>query len=293
MAQKVIVTHDGRFHADDVCAVATLRIFLNGEAVVARTRDREKIASADFVVDVGEEYDAARDRFDHHQKEGAGIRPDGIPYAAFGLVWRKFGEKIAGGREMAEAIDRILVQPLDAYDNGVSLFREPLQGIYPYAFSDVVQAFTPTWREDENEMNARFSEAVSFAQKILLREIEKAGARFESDGKVNEAYQDASDKRLIVFDVDYPWKEALARFSEPLFVAHPQGEVWYVECVRDDPNTFVNRKDFPEIWAGLRDAEFARVTGVPDAIFCHRSRFMAVTKSKEGAIQLAHIALGI
>ena len=54
----------------------------------------------------------------------------------------------------------------------------------------------------------------------------------------------------------------------------------------------MNRRDLPEGWAGLRDKELARVTGVSDAVFAHRNRFMAVAKSKEGAIALAKLALG-
>ncbi|MEK7088001.1 MAG: MYG1 family protein, partial [Patescibacteria group bacterium] len=41
----------------------------------------------------------------------------------------------------------------------------------------------------------------------------------------------------------------------------------------------------------LRDAKLAEVTGVPDAVFAHRNRFMAVARSKEGAIALAKLAL--
>jgi len=53
----------------------------------------------------------------------------------------------------------------------------------------------------------------------------------------------------------------------------------------------VNRKNFPKLWAGLRDEELQNVTGVPDAIFCHRGLFLAIAKSKEGAIKLAQIAV--
>lgn len=287
---RTIVTHDGKFHADDVFAVAVLLLFEKG-AGVARTRDREKIAAADFVVDVGEVYDVKRNRFDHHQKEGAGARKNQIPYAAFGLVWKHVGEQIAGGREVAEMVDRTLVQPLDAYDNGVALFSETSFCVYPYELSDAIRALVPSWREDQGETEKRFREAVSVAQKIILREIEVAQAELEGAQKVQGAYREAEDKRLVILNADLPWKETLARFPEPIFVVHPEGAVWYLECVRDDPNSFTNRKDLPESWAGLRDEELANTTGVPDAIFCHRNRFMAVAKSREGAVALAKLAL--
>jgi len=61
--------------------------------------------------------------------------------------------------------------------------------------------------------------------------------------------------------------------------------------MRLNPNSFENRKDFPNTWAGLRDEEFQKVSGVSDAVFCHRGLFLIGAKSKEGAIKLAQIAL--
>ena len=49
---SIIVTHDGKFHADDVFAVATLLLVFPG-ATVTRTRDEGLIKGADAAVDVG------------------------------------------------------------------------------------------------------------------------------------------------------------------------------------------------------------------------------------------------
>ena len=76
----------------------------------------------------------------------------------------------------------------------------------------------------------------------------------------------------------------------------------FIDKLPDDPllaglticeklHTFNNRKNFPQDWAGLRDEELQKVTQVSDAIFCHRGLFLAVAKSKEGAIALAEKAL--
>ncbi len=290
MAKQTIITHDGKFHADDCFAVAAL-LLLGQDAEVVRTRDPKLIAKAETVLDVGGVYDASRNRFDHHQKEGAGERPNGIPYAAFGLVWKKFGEQIAGGKEAAAILEEKLVQPLDAHDNGVALALPSVSGVSLYEVSDVVCSFVPSWREKEVPMDERFRQAVSFAQKMLLREIERAQAQVEGAKRVEKAVREAEDNRLVVLNEDLPWKEALARIPAPLFVVHPQDGRWFVECVRDNPATFLNRKNLPESWAGLRDEEIAKATGVSDAIFCHRNRFMAVAHSRGGALALAALAL--
>ena len=122
--KKILVTHNGAFHADDLFATAILFILYNGKAKIIRSRDLEIIKSADIVYDVGGEYDGHR-LFDHHQKGGAGARPNGIPYSSFGLIWRAYGEKICGDKEVAEFIDEKIVQPIDAVDNGVDIARIP------------------------------------------------------------------------------------------------------------------------------------------------------------------------
>jgi uncharacterized UPF0160 family protein len=61
--------------------------------------------------------------------------------------------------------------------------------------------------------------------------------------------------------------------------------------VRKDSKSFESKKYLPQEWAGKKDAELAEISGVPDATFCHNARFMAVAKSKEGAIDLAEKAL--
>ena len=84
---------------------------------------------ADVAWDVGAVYDAAADRFDHHQR-GAPVREDGLPYSAAGLVWRHHGEAAvrallepSGAADLAAAvaseIDREVVRRIDEIDNGV------------------------------------------------------------------------------------------------------------------------------------------------------------------------------
>lgn len=293
----VIITHDGKFHADDCFAVAALLMLEKGARVV-RTRAIQKILTGDFVVDVGGVSDERANRFDHHQVGGAGKRPlkqgkSGIPYAAFGLVWKKFGKKLCGNIRTASRVEETLVIPIDANDNGIDLSVPAFPGSAPYEISDVIRAFNPTWQEEDVLLNKRFTEAVFFAGKIIEREIKRAEAFVAGQKKVKAAYREARDKRLVVLDGDYSWKDALAQFPEPLYVVHPQNGTWRLYAVRDNPHRFENRKNLPKNWAGLRDKELAKATGVADAIFAHRNRFMAAAQSKEGAIALAKQALDL
>ncbi|MBI2476256.1 MAG: MYG1 family protein [Candidatus Taylorbacteria bacterium] len=297
----VIVTHDGMFHADDVFAVAALLCLLDTAPVLAtivRTRDEDIIRKADFVVDVGAVYDAEKNRFDHHQAGGAGKRPNGlpaqagIPYAAFGLVWRKFGQTIALSEAVAEIVDQNLAAPIDAGDNGVDIYKKTFADVGPYLVDGYLHNIRPTWQEGTGMLDERFLEAVGAARQVLKREIAHAAARAAATALVRQAYDLAADKRLIALDAFYPHEKILAEYPEPLFVIFPKPDgVWNVKAIRDDTASFKNRKDLPADWAGKRDRELAELTGVPDALFCHNGRFMAVARSREGAIALAQKAL--
>lgn len=289
---KKIITHSGNFHADEVFACAVLSILNNGSVEIVRSRDEEVWVTGDYVVDVGGIYDTEAKRFDHHQIGGAGVRQNGTPYSSFGLVWKEFGEKISDSQYVARVIDERLAQPVDAGDNGFETFG--VRGeVAPYILQDVVSAFRPGWNEARTE-DEGFFEAVSFAEKILSREIVRAKTEEEGKKYAEEAYVKAEDKRIIILDDHYPWYEALGTKPEPLFVVKPdRGDMgkWKIETVRSDVHSFKNRKNLPSEWAGKTGVELAEASGVADALFCHNKLFIAVAGSKEGALKLAQIAV--
>lgn len=287
-----IITHSGTFHADELLAVATLELYFNGEKPyeVIRTRDPELWKTADYLLDVGMEYDPTRNRFDHHQKGGAGER-NGVPYSSFGLVWKHYGEAVSGSKEVADAIERRLCYPVDLGDNGIEPYTPTYRGIHPYLLQYMVVAFRPTWKEGEIH-DVRFLEMVTFVKRILEREIKMERDKQEGMQLVHEIYRRAEDKEIIIMDGQYPWHEVLPQYSEPLYVVKPkhQSSDWEVECVREDIYRFANRKDLPQSWAGLTDGPLALASGVSDAVFCHNKRYVAVAHSRDGALRLAQLA---
>ncbi|MEK7081624.1 MAG: MYG1 family protein [Patescibacteria group bacterium] len=290
-----IITHNGNFHADDVFGVATLLLRFKDEhkePKIIRTRDVATIKTGDFVLDVGGEYDAGRNRFDHHQIGGAGKRANGVPYASFGLIWKKFGVAIAGSSEVAELVDKNLVQFIDAADNGDGELKPFKADALPYSVKRAIDVFNPDWRDQRQDFDGWFFQAVAFAAGVLKREVEFARAILESRQALEQAYKNSADKRIIVLDKEYQWENYLNKYPEPLFVIVPRlGEgdkiIWRLGAVRNDTKSFINRRDLPVEWAGRRDEELVKVTGVADALFCHNKLFVAYAKSKEGAIELA------
>ncbi len=254
--KKILVTHNATFHADDIFATATLSLLFDGNIKVIRTRDEMQIKEADFVYDVGGEYDPALNRFDHHQKGGAGVRENNVPYASFGLVWKTYGAAVCGSKEVADRLDQKLVQAIDANDNGIELFNIK-DKTAPYCIQDIFFAFRPSYKEAP-EYDIPFMKMVDLACDILRREIIKMNDSLEAEVAVKKAYNQAVDKRIIVLDSHYPWGETLGNYPEPLYVVFPKVDTWRLECVRKEKYSFENRKPLPESWAGLRDADMAK-----------------------------------
>lgn len=288
---KKVVTHNGDFHADDIFAVATLSLYFDGGIEIVRTRDEDLIRVADLVVDVGMQYEHDRGRYDHHQPGGGGERENGIPYAAFGLVWKHYGKSLCDEKEAVwQVIDEMVAQPIDALDNGIKV-ESTASATSLYTIQDIVASFRPTWEEPDNR-DQTFLELVDLAKQILAREITQALAYDKAQEHVEEAYRAAKDKRIIVFSEKFPFQTILMEKPEPLLAVYPRSDgSWGVKTIRVERMSFENRLDLPAEWAGKTGQDLQELTEVETATFCHRARFLCVAQNKEDAVNLANIAL--
>lgn len=292
-----IVTHNAGFHTDDIFAVAILSLVLEKEGKefdIFRSRDEKIIKEGDYVVDVGGIYDDSINRFDHHQEGGAGKRENGIPYASFGLVWKRFGEDLCGNKEVADRIDKRIVQPIDAIDSGVQFLDFKVEGLRPFDVGFITASFYPTWKESPFEVDQTFTNLVLYSKILLSRIIKSESDGFESENVVLDLYKNSADKRVVVIESSlYSWNKVLSKFPEPLYAIYNNvnNNTWSMKGVRDDSSSFVYRKFLPEIWSGKRDEELEKITGVKGVVFCHNGRFMAVAKTKEAILELAKIAI--
>jgi len=287
MTQTTIVTHDGNFHADDVFSVAALKSIFPSSQVI-RTRDPEQIKQADIVLDVGGEYNPDTDRFDHHQRGGAGERDNGIPYSSFGLIWQKYGADICQGQQdVADALDAGLVSNVDAVDCG------HVQGVSEgISLSQTIGVFNPTWQED-SDIDACFERAVAFASEVLTRFIAAARGGLAAKEVVAQAIEQAKDPRIIVLQQYTPWKKTVLNLSEQaLYVVYPSHTgAWRVQAVPKESGSFENRKDLPASWAGLSGEALQTITGIPDAMFCHNGLFIAGAESFASTMKMAAMAV--
>ena len=148
-----VFTHGGKFHADDVFSYALLRMIHPGLLV-----RRGNEVPQDFT---GIVFDIGGGAFDHHGNDEK-KRENGVPYAAFGLLWQQLGTAVLGDEKQAEKFDFRFVQPLDQNDNTGE----------PDEIASLIADFNPVWDADE-DTDAAFASGGRFrgadpGTKVLL-----------------------------------------------------------------------------------------------------------------------------
>lgn len=285
----IIGTHHGKFHADEVMAIAILRQ-LDPGAKVIRSRDPLVLQRCDIVVDVN------RSKYDHHTAAKE-YRENGIPYASAGLVWRDFGEEVVlrygaddHWQTVMNHIDEKLIQAVDAIDNGIDLDRDSRLK----TFSELIGSFNPPWNSDIDETTP-FEDAVQFSSRILANYIHSEVSRIDATGVVKAAFAERPNASLLVLSQFCPWSDSLLEMDsheEVKFVIFPERSGQYrLQVVPKTLGSFEPRKRLPEEWAGKEGTELVELIGRPDAIFCHPARFIAGAKSLETMLAMAEIAL--
>lgn len=301
MFKKIkIITHKGSFHADDIFAVATLKIFLENKFFkprikIFRTRDLGLIKKGDFVVDVGMKYEPENLFFDHHQG-GVGQRKNGIPFSSFGLVWKKYGLELCGKAEIFESIDNRLVQFFDACDNGIDIFELKNENTSVYGFCEMIECYNFIAKQDKKNSLKIFLKLVDLAKDILMAEILYASDLIFQKNELRNILKNNPNKFFVVLEKDYDdmvIQKMLINYPDILFLIAPDkgNNAWKLKTIRKNPNTFESRRLLPESWAGKRGEELVQITGIFDAVFCHNGRFIAFVKSKESALKMVKMAI--
>ena len=273
-------THSGKFHADDVFSAALL-LYLNPEIMI--TRGNRVPEDFDGIV-----FDIGRGQYDHHQKDSR-IRENGIPYAAFGLLWEELGADILG-EDLAQRFDEAFVQPLDNNDNTGEKNE----------LATLIGNFNPTW-DAEGSNDEAFFQAVSVAGMILENKFERFRGNERADKRVEEIYahheqavhdreKHRDDARILILPEFVPCQKFLSE-TEIAFVIFPSNRGGY--CIQPQKKEYsMNYKcSFPVEWLGLENEELAVATGLKSAGFCHKGGFLMTTGELADAVQVCRISM--
>jgi len=142
---KQIATHNKIFHADEVTAIALLKIFTEDKIVVHRVdHDTDDFTKYDMVIDIGKKFDGVK-HFDHHQYKGG--------KSSAGLIWEYLGFE-----EEYPKISK-LIKLVDDNDVGIAKAK-------PFEYSSLLKCFN-TSKIGSKEQDEAFNKAVEFAMTVL------------------------------------------------------------------------------------------------------------------------------
>ena len=273
-------THGGKFHADDVFSAALL-FYINPEITILRG-NRVPDDFDGIVFDIG------RGAYDHHQRDSR-VRENGVPYAAFGLLWEAVGAEILG-EELAEEFDEAFVQPLDHNDNTGEKNE----------LATLIGNFNPTW-DAQGGNDEAFFQAVSVAGLILENKFERYRGNERADRRVEEILEehrqavtsgkrDSEDAKILILPEFVPCQKRLSE-TEIAFVIFPSNRGGY--CIQPQKKEYsMNYKcSFPAEWLGLENEELEQVTGLQSAGFCHKGGFLMTVGMLEDAVKACRISM--
>lgn len=286
------VTHDGKFHADDVFATVFLEKVFK-DVTLYRTKEIEDSAYQDKII-----YDIGFGEFDHHQDK-ARVREGGIKYCSFGLLFEKYGKDYLqklSVKEIDEAYHiyvRDFVTQIDAFDNG---FFPPMPKDYKVSsLSEIIESLNPTWCEEKSYQEA-FYEAYEVAKIIFNRFERRTLDYLKAKDRVEEAIS-KSENHLLILDKYLPYSQAVLesknkKAKDILFAIFPSNRGGYIiHTIPKEKNSFENRLSLKSEWGGKPKEELEALTGIKGFHFCHKNLFIASCDTLEEAIKVANFAL--
>lgn len=278
-------THSGKFHADDVFSSALL-LYLNPQITI--TRGNQVPEGYDGIV-----FDIGRGQYDHHQRDSR-VRENGVPYAAFGLLWEELGGEILGGT-LAQRFDEEFVQPLDNNDNtGEKNELATLIGNFNPVWDETEAADGVTEEERDRGLSVGFLRAVQVAGMVLENKFARYRADARADEKIDQvlAMQETQggDARILVLPEFVPCQKRLKE-TDTAFVIFPSNRGGYCIQPQKKPDSMNYKCSFPKQWLGLENEELQAATGLASAGFCHKGGFLMTVGDEADAIRACKISL--
>lgn len=296
-----LVTHSGGFHADELLSSVILqRLYPQTELVRSRDEDWISPAPHKIIYDVGRDYDAQAQIFDHHQRPNP-LREDGQPYSSFGLIWAHYGRDYLRAVDVPDAdieyihasFDKGFVLPVDLLDNGA--LAPATAGILGgLTLPVLLETLKPPFdARNAGAEDRAFAAALPVARAFIEAAISGKASKRRAHAMVTQAIHAAGVGRVLELPMGMPFRAAIedAGADQLLFVVHPRDTDWAITGIRVSGDSFEQRADLPAAWAGLTDSALEQASGVAGAKFCHNGRFIAVAATRDAAMEMAALAV--
>lgn len=326
---KYIVTHSGNFHADEALGVAMLRVlprFQHHQLI--RSRNSQEWEKADIILDVGAEFDAKLNKFDHHQKSFneffyPELEKQVTKLSSAGLIYKYYGKEII--QEILNPIKVVdsdlsllftkiyddFIEAIDANDNGVNCYDAEAVAKYKnhnLSIPSIVSNLNPNWNETldttPEETSAKFDKQFELASalvgKIFSQFVFNVGSAWlPAKNKVVTAINERTDDGIVIFASYVSWKDHLFAAEKELNIENQIKFViikessgsWRVVTVPVKAGSFDFRVGLPVNLRGLRDDNLSKAAGITDGVFIHTAGFIGGAATKESCLKLARMGL--
>ena len=273
-----LVTHKGKFHADDVTSTALLRLLLEEQLKMKTKTVRTFTPEKDGYTDDTPNcivYDIGLGQYDHHQigedaKHCEREDSDGVvrKYAATGLIWKEIGPGWIG-EKYSKVFYETVLKYIDNQDNG--------NGYNP--LSTVISFVNPDFTGATDEM---FDNAFEYAVHLVIGFLRESIKHYKFLNSCTKYLRNIVEKTnptscLVTNEHVVGADDICKEFNIPFYVYPNQRgkDEWCFKTISVD-NTMSNHiLDIPE---EVRDWE-----GVT---FLHHSCFLGSAVSKERAIEI-------
>jgi uncharacterized UPF0160 family protein len=246
-----IATHKGIFHADEVTAIALLKLFTDDEISVTRLKhDTKDFSQYDMVIDIGRKFDGEK-YFDHHQYKGG--------KSSAGLIWEYLG------REDEYPTISKLIKMVDDNDVGITKAK-------PFEYSCLIKHFNSHNDIYGDEQENCFAKAVEFALTLLKSLKQNDEEIKDAQSIVNNSFYFEGNRNIIELE---RYTRFWSRYINGQTTPGIKAVVWEDEA---DGNWKVK---IPQKRAGSFELSAKPLMQNSSMEFVHENGFFGVAKNKE------------
>lgn len=191
---KKIATHNKMFHADEITAIALLKVFTSDTIEIHRIdHNSSDFSQYDMVIDIGRKFDGKK-HFDHHQYKGG--------KSSAGLIWDYLGLSKEHPK-ISKFIDAI-----DKHDTGIQKAKE-------FEFSSLIKCYNSRGLDDDKQM-IQFNKAVEFTMTILNSMKQMKEELMEAETIVKNSFYFDGNTKIIELEKFTPhWGSYINGLTTP------------------------------------------------------------------------------
>ena len=296
------LTHNGRFHTDEVTACAFVKLIEEPESIlkITRSRDMTNKKYYNWVVDVGKEYNNEKKYYDHHQQTCDKTWPNtDVLLSSCGMVflhnWDQILTKLGFSNstfEEATQIYKRYIAWIDANDNGQSI--DDINHSYRYIYESkskkfghntnlihVVSNMNGSDHNDDEAQMINFEQAVSYMRISLFPLIESFMEKMRQSHKNVQYIKQNCNVNDGIIEVPrhcYIGKYVLNKVDpnkKLAFTIYQRSNTeWGFSAIQDE--RFINRIDLVE----------EDKIKYPNLVFIHKKKFCGSSTSKQEAYKI-------